>query len=206
MADTDHGYERGWCRYGFDTLDFEPLAIHSGAGELDFTVAFNRGPGKPQICFMIIPPETPQPAVGLHIHRDEPSGEDLEEWYVIIDGTGVMRFSNGDSVSFRPGDLLGVYPGTGHSVVATGDEPVRLLVITPKMWTLEAPRSPTTPPETFEPRIRVLTTDEPLNPITAECSVCGARWERSADDQAANGLPVWAVEHECTEQFVPVHA
>ena len=125
MADTDHGYERGWCRYGFDTLDFEPLAIHSGAGELDFTVAFNRGPGKPQICFMVIPPETPQPAVGLHIHRDEPSGEDLEEWYVIIEGTGVMRFTNGDSVSFRAGDLLGVYPGTGHSVVATGDEAVR---------------------------------------------------------------------------------
>ena len=138
--------------------------------------------------------------------RIEPSSEDLEEWYVIIEGTGVMRFSNGDSVSFRPGDRLAVYPGTGHSVVATGDEPVRLLVITPKMWTLEDPRSPTTPPERFEPRIRVLTTDEPLNPITAECSVCGARWERPADDQAANGLPVWAVEHECTEQFVPVHA
>lgn len=206
MTDTDHGYGRGWVRYGFDTLDLKPFNIHSGAADLDFTVAFNRGPMEPQLCFMIIPPGTPQPAVGLHIHRDGPSRDDLEEWYVIIEGTGVMRFTNGDSVAFRSGDVLGVYPGTGHSVVAAGDGPVRLLVITPKMWTLDDPMSPTTPPETFAPRIRVLTTNEPLNPITAECSVCGARWEQPADDPASEGLPAWAAEHECTEQFVPLNA
>jgi hypothetical protein len=61
------------------------------------------------------------------------------------------------------------------------------------------------PPEKFEPRIRVLTTDETKNPITAECSDCGATWERPETDRGANTIADWSIEHKCTKPFAPLH-
>ena len=206
MADPDHGYERGWHRYGFESMDFIDRTVHGGSADISFSLAFNRGPGRPHISLGVVyPGDADKPAIGMHIHRDGPSGEDLEEWYVIVSGRGVMNFSNGDSVSFVPGDLLATYPGTGHSIVATGDEPVRLVSITPKMFTLPPERHVDAWPETFEPRMRVLTTDETKNPLTVEFSDFGAKWRRPDDDRGANTLAVWSVEHECTKQFAPRH-
>jgi mannose-6-phosphate isomerase-like protein (cupin superfamily) len=204
MAEREHGYERGWYRYGFDTMPFIERTIHGGGADIDISLAFNRGVGKPHIAFGIIYPGRGEtPAIGMHIHRDEPSGEDLEEWYVIIDGTGIQRFSNGDSVEFGPGDLIACYPGTGHSLEATGDKPVRIVSITPKMFTSRSPVLDPEP-ERFEPRIHVRTTDETKNPITAECSDCGAMWERPENDRGANTIATWSVEHECTRPFTPL--
>jgi len=205
MAEREQGYDRGWCRYGFDTMEFGERTIHGGGADIGISLAFNRGAGKAHVAYGIVyPGHGEAPPIGMHIHRDDPTGEDLEEWYVIIDGTGIQRFTNGDSVEFGPGDLIAVYPGTGHSLEVTGDKPVRLVSITPKMYTTPAPASDT-PPERFEPRIRVLTTDETKNPLTAECSECGAAWERPADDRGANTIATWSVEHECTAPFTPVH-
>jgi hypothetical protein len=139
----------------------------------------------------------------MHVHRDDPSGKDVEEWYIIIEGAGTMRFTNGDSVEVGPGDLIATYPGTGHSLEATGDKPVKLLAIAPEMFTTGLP--PDEWPETWEPRIRVLATTEDKNPTSAECVDCGALWERPEDDFGSNTLPVWAVEHGCRKRVTPVH-
>jgi quercetin dioxygenase-like cupin family protein len=206
MAEPDHGYERGWHRYGFESMEFIERTVHGGAADISVSLAFNRGPGKPHIALGIVYPGAEGPSIGMHIHRDDPTGEDLEEWYVIVSGRGIMNFSNGDSVAFVPGDLLATYPGTGHSIEATGDEPVRLVSITPKMFTLPPGRHVDDCPERFEPRVRVLTTDETKNPLTAECADCGATWERPRDDRGAGTLPVWSVEHPCSKPFAAIHA
>jgi uncharacterized cupin superfamily protein len=196
---SEHGYDRGWFRYGFDTMPFTERSVHGGGADIGFSLAFNRGVGKPHIAFGIVYPGSAEPPIGMHIHRDDPSGEDLEEWYIIVDGTGIQRFTNGDSVAVGPGDLIACYPGTGHSLEVTGEDPIRLISITPRMFTNRTPAIEG--PEGVEPRIRVLETDETKNPLRAECAECGATWERPDDDRGANTIADWSVEHDCTAQF-----
>jgi mannose-6-phosphate isomerase-like protein (cupin superfamily) len=196
MASGDPCYERGWQRFGFDTLAFARARVHGGSAEADLSIAFERGVGKPLVAYAVIPPGTHGPAFGMHVHRNEAAGRDAEEWHVIISGTGIERFTNGDSVAFGPGDLIAVYPGTGHSVEVTGEEPVRMLGILPEMFEIADPDHEPWP-DLWQPRIRVLTTTPNLNPLTAECTGCGAVWERPEDDPASGTLPAWAAEHAC---------
>jgi mannose-6-phosphate isomerase-like protein (cupin superfamily) len=207
MAEREHGYERGWFRYGFDHMVFnKDRPIHSGAAVSDTAGAFSRGVGNPQCTFAISYPGSETPPVGMHIHRDVLTGEEVEEWYVIIDGTGVMRFTNGDSVAFGPGDLVATYPGTGHSLEVTGDQPVRFMAITPKLFTRPGEGPTRDPwPESFDTRIRILTTNEMNNPLTAECTDCGATWERPEGDEGAHTLAPWAAEHTCSSSHAALH-
>ena len=130
----------------------------------------------------------------MHIHRSAELGKDVEEWYIIIEGTGVQRFTNGDSVYFGPGDLIAVYPGTGHSLEVTGDQPVKMIGILPEVYTTVNPDAPSWP-ETWNPRVRALSRSETLNPTTAECSDCGQVWERPEPDSGSNTLAPWADDH-----------
>jgi oxalate decarboxylase/phosphoglucose isomerase-like protein (cupin superfamily) len=138
------------------------------------------------------------------MHREDSNSEDAEQWYLIVDGHGVMRFTNGDSVEFEPGDLLVCYPATGHSLQATGDRPARMIAITPSFFG-DSGRVIDVLPEKFEPRICVTSIDETKNPLTAACSVCSAKWERPESDRGANTLPTWSIEHACTQPFNPIH-
>ena len=205
MAEREHGYDRGWYRYGFDHMEFLKRSVHGGGAEIDVSLAFSRGIGKPHCAFAIAYPGAATPAVGMHVHHDDVTGEDVEEWYIILEGSGIMRFTNGDSVRFGPGDLLATYPGTGHSLEVTGDEPVKFILIAPNLFRMGSGRTVDEWPERFDPRIRVLTNDETKNALTAECRDCGARWERPADDRGANSLPTWATEHPCSVPHVPLH-
>jgi mannose-6-phosphate isomerase-like protein (cupin superfamily) len=206
MAQREHGYDRGWCRYSFDTEEFADRAIHGGGTEIGVVNFINRGYREAHISYGVIYPERRQewPAIGLHVHRDNPTGEDSEEWYIIVEGTGIQRFTNGDSVEFVPGDVIACYPGTGHSIEATGDQPVRFVSVTPKMFRWREPRPFDPWPEKFEPRIRVLTATDAGNALTAECADCGSTWERSEHDFGSNLLADWAVEHECTKPHTPL--
>jgi mannose-6-phosphate isomerase-like protein (cupin superfamily) len=191
----DHGDKHGWNRYGFDNLAFTRRRIHGSDDEIGVRLAFNRGVGGAHVSFGVIPPHTGAPGIGMHIHRDVPTDTDVEEWYIIIDGEGVMTFSNGDTVHAGPGDMLVVHPGTGHSFQTVGDVPVRLISITPTMYTSD---SPVDEPVEFKPRIQVTDVDASMNPNEARCADCDAVWERPPDDRGSNTLPVWAREHECT--------
>jgi mannose-6-phosphate isomerase-like protein (cupin superfamily) len=203
MSGRDLGFDRGWYRFGFETMDFHPMKVHGGTVDVDVALAFDRGAGKPFVAFCVIPPGGETPALGLHTHLDEPSGKEIEEWYLIVDGTGIQRFTNGDSVEFGPGDMIATYSGTGHSLQVTGDRPVKLVAIAPAMFTTGLP--PDEWPETWEPRIRVLAESPGKNPLSAECADCGAAWQQPEDDPASNTLSTWAVEHDCTSPAAPVH-
>lgn len=194
---ADHDYERGWHRYGFDNLDFRQAAIHGSRIPIGVQEAFDRGPGQAHVSFGVIPPSADADSIGMHVHRDLPSATDVEEWYIIIDGTGEMTFSNGDTVEVGPGDLVATYPGTGHAFRATGDQPVRLVSITPVMYTSHRPGEPL--PAAFRPQIEVEEVDpRSMNPLRARCTVCDWVWERPANDTSAASLPEWAREHRCT--------
>jgi mannose-6-phosphate isomerase-like protein (cupin superfamily) len=193
-APIDHHYERGWRRYGFDNVPFTNRAIHGSSIPIAVRNIFNRGTGKAHISFGILEP-TEDAAIGMHIHRDVPTNTDVEEWYVIVEGEGEMTFTNGDIERCGPGDLVAIYPGTGHSFRATGQKPLRLISITPEMYTT---RNPVTPfPDAFAPAIVVGEVDEAMNPFDATCSRCGATWHRPTGDRSASSLAKWARTHAC---------
>ncbi len=192
----DHQYERGWQRYGFDNQPFHDAAIHGSSSPISVYLSFNRGVGKPHISFATIPSDTSGEAIGMHMHRDTPTGKDSEEWYIIIDGIGEMTFSNGDVVRGQQGDLIAIYPGTGHSFRAI-EGPCRLISITPEMFTyapeVDVKLDPY--PDEFHPQIRVGDVDSEMCPLSASCTVCGSEWHRPDDDQEAATLAVWAGQH-----------
>jgi mannose-6-phosphate isomerase-like protein (cupin superfamily) len=204
MAQSGPRYERGWQRFGFGTMDFVPQRVHEGGNDIMASVGFDRGAGMPFVAHVVVEPGGESPALGLHVHRSAELGRDVEEWYVIIEGTGIQWFSNGDSVEFGPGDLIAVYPGTAHSLEVTGDQPVKMLGIMPECYMTVAPDHPVWP-ETWEPRIKILTTSPELNPTSAECTDCGATWERPEGDRGSNTLPAWAGDHGCTGTATTVH-
>jgi mannose-6-phosphate isomerase-like protein (cupin superfamily) len=160
-------------------------------------VPFNRGAGQPQTFLAIVPPGAGTHPIPMHVHRDLPTNTDLEEWWVIIDGQGEMTFSNGDTVTLTPGDVIATFPGTGHSFRVTGETPVRLVAFLPKMFTTEteADRAPTA---TFAPTIIVEEVDKSaLNPTVARCARCDGRWNRLDEGGPPPNLPNWAREHAC---------
>ncbi|MDR1294466.1 MAG: cupin domain-containing protein [Bifidobacteriaceae bacterium] len=192
-----HQFDRGWQRYGFDNQEFRDAAIHGASWPISLTLAFNRGLWQPHISFSTITPGSPGQAIGMHVHRDVPTGKDVEEWYIIIDGRGEMTFSNGDVVEGGPGDMIAIWPETGHSFRAIGDKPLRMISITPKMFSYPNPEGAHDDPwpDEFHPQIKVLDVDEQVVAVNAVCATCGARWERPADDKEAASLPVWARQH-----------
>lgn len=187
----DHTYEAGWHRYGFDNMEFVERAIHGADVPITLKLAINRGLFKPHISFAVIEPTETEQTIGMHIHRDLPTNIDVEEWYIIIDGKAVMTFSNGDTVDVGKGDMIATYPGTGHSFRAV--ETVHLISITPQMFTSRSPAEAA--PEKFSPRIYVSDVNDSMNALRAECTVCGAVWNRPDDDKGSNTLPVWARHH-----------
>ena len=195
VAAVDHGYERGWTRYGFDNLPFTERAIHGSSVPIGVHRVFHRGTGKAHTSFGIIHPSSQAEAIGMHVHRDLPTGTDVEEWYIIIDGRGVMTFSTGETVDVGAGDLVMVHPGTGHSFRAVGDAPVRLISITPEMYSTDSPVDDY--PAAFRPPVEIVTVDPAtMNPLSARCRDCGAIWKRPAGDRPSATLAVWARDHE----------
>ncbi len=132
----------------------------------------------------------------MHMHRDIPTGEDSEEWYIIIDGEAEMTISNGDVVQCKSGDMVAIYPRTGHSFRAVNG-PCRIISITPEMFNyMGEPAKTDEFPEKFSPIIEVTEVDpSSMCALKAVCTVCGAEWERPEDDISASSLPVWAREH-----------
>ena len=193
MSRIDHEYARGWQRYGFDNQTLAERTVHGASTPIPMIIALSRGRWQPQVSFAVVPPDTDGQAIGMHVHRDDPTGEDVEEFYIFIEGRGEMTFSNGDVVEVGPGDLVTTYPGTGHSFRALGG-PVKLIVVTPRMFLSTTPADDY--PEEFAPRIRALEVDDVKVVVRAVCTDCGAEWERPSDDLAATGLAVWAREHE----------
>ncbi|MDR1028331.1 MAG: cupin domain-containing protein [Clostridiales Family XIII bacterium] len=197
MKKTDHCYERGWRRYGFDNLTFKDKTLHGSDEPVSVSNAVNRGLNEAHISFAVIRP-TDREAIGMHIHRDVPTDDDREEWYVIIDGEAEQTFSNGDVVRCHAGDLIDIYPGTGHSIRAVNG-PCRIISITPKMFDY-GHAAPDEYPKRFDPKIRIEEVDDVCCVVRAVCTECGAEWRRPEGAGGATALSAWAREHRHGEQ------
>ena len=195
----EHQYQRGWQRYNFDLLPLEEHQAHGAANSICGALAFHRGLNKPHVTFSIIPPDTGGLGIGLHIHRNPVTGKDAEVWYIILEGHGIMTFTNGDEIACSAGDLIVTYPGTGHAFRAV-DESVKVIAICPEMYTPPEHEEELPFPERFTPQIQILDCDRGTMCVRhAVCTQCGAEWTRPIDDPEAATLPPWARAHRHEE-------
>lgn len=192
----DQGYERGWRRYSFSETPMAAVKAHGADLVISAAGVINRGVRGLQVSILELPADPSADAIGLHVHRDVPTGREVEEFYIVISGRCRMSFTNGDETDLGPGDVAVTYPGTGHSVRVLGCEPVRAVVMLPEGF-----RTARTPPVTaahsseFSPQIAVLEADPAqMTPLRARCGECAALW--SLED-AGVGLPEWARGHIC---------
>lgn len=195
----NQGYERGWRRYTFDEVAVNPAHAHGADVEIRAGAAFNRGPGDLHVSFVEIPARHTGDAIGLHIHRDVPTGSDVEEWYIVVEGECVMSFTTGEEVRLGPGDLVTTYPGTGHALRVLGDQPVRIIAVVPHAFRTDRPAALyDTLPDEFRPQIRVLACD-PVSMVPQEacCVICGSLWSTDQQDSRSRTLPEWARSHAC---------
>ena len=64
----------------------------------------------------------PGSAIGYHVHDGE------SETYYILSGRGIFN-DNGTVVEVGPGDVTFTGDGEGHSIEATGDEPIEMTAL-----------------------------------------------------------------------------
>lgn len=60
--------------------------------------------------------------IGYHVHDGE------SETYYILSGRGIFN-DNGTVVEVGPGDVTFTGDGEGHSIEATGDEPIEMIAL-----------------------------------------------------------------------------
>ena len=203
----DQDYERGWRRYSFEAAAMRRVNAHGSDVAIGAAAAFNRGPGALQMSLLELPPHADGDAIGLHIHRDFPTGRDVEEIYIVISGDCVMSFSNGDEVTLGSGDVVTTYPGTGHALRVVGERPVRVVVVVPHAFRSDRPLSAVDSfPEHFNPRIEVLTCHPTrMTPLEARCSECGQTWAADLHDEPSTGLREWVSRHRCVASGTAAH-
>jgi len=196
-VEMDQGYERGWRRYSFGETPMTAVNAHGADIVISAGGVINRGPGQLQMSVLELPADSSADAVGLHVHRDVPTGREVEEFYIVISGRCRMSFTNGDETELGPGDVAVTYPGTGHSVRVIGPDPVRLVVMLPESFrTARTPPVADAHPSEFSPQIAVLDADPArMTPLRARCSECGTLWSQKDADAA---LPEWAKVHACS--------
>jgi mannose-6-phosphate isomerase-like protein (cupin superfamily) len=192
-------HAQGWTKFSFDETQFRERRVHGSSVPIRVRALFNRGRGLPFVSAGIIPPTIAEPGIGLHVHRDLDRAADVEEWYIVLAGRGVMRFSNGDSVQVGAGDFITTYAGTGHSLQAVGDDQIRMISITPEMF-MDAQVTEVLPARPA-PAIDVTAVDTAtMGPLSARCSRCGLTWQRPAGSADSNPLADWAQAHGCTPE------
>ena len=106
----------------------QPLEqCHDGRGALDWTCILNgeelQGRGVNFIHDDVLPPGV---SIGPHRHTGD------EEYYYIISGRGLMTL-NQERIEVAAGDITAVFPGGLHGLENTGDQDLRLIVISIKI-------------------------------------------------------------------------
>jgi mannose-6-phosphate isomerase-like protein (cupin superfamily) len=198
----DQGHELGWRQYSFEEMQMRDIISHGGDIQVHAATPIKRGPGELHISLVELPPHAEGYAIGLHVHRDLPTGKDVEEIFAILEGHGIMTFTNGDTVALSPGDVVTTYPGTGHALRVTGDIRMRLVAVLPHDYRTAASSVPASRfPDRFSPRIQVTSChSRTMAPLEALCNSCSATWKADSGDEGAINLPQWATAHPCIEQ------
>ena len=107
-------------RFGDHALTDE--RAHDGDGYLRTARVIERAPGE-LVTFLDLTEIPPGVSVGRHTH-----GPDDEELYVVVDGTGVVEL-DGREHEVGPGDVVVNAPGGTHALRATGERPLRMVVV-----------------------------------------------------------------------------
>lgn len=98
-------------RGGPGACDVTPMAAPSGGApaqkHLRLLSEFSIAPGS---------------GIGEHDHRDE------TEYYLILEGEALVN-DDGKEVMVGPGDVVVTSGGARHSIVATGDKPMRMIAV-----------------------------------------------------------------------------
>ena len=102
----------------------QPLEnCHDGKGALDWIVVLDGDDLKERgLNFVhddILPPGA---SIGDHRHTGD------EEYYYIVSGKGIMTLDQ-DRIEVAGGDITAVYPGGVHGLENTGNEDLRIIVI-----------------------------------------------------------------------------
>jgi mannose-6-phosphate isomerase-like protein (cupin superfamily) len=106
----------------FADVDLVDVVAHDGAGALATARVLERPPGE-FVTFLDLTVIPPGASVGTHAH-----GSDDEEIYVVIDGTGTVEL-DGQVTEVGAGDVIINPPGGTHGLVATGQVPLRMVVV-----------------------------------------------------------------------------
>ncbi len=106
----------------FEDVDLVDVVAHDGAGALATARVLERLPGE-LVTFVDLTVIPPGVSVGTHTH-----GPDDEEIYVVIDGTGTVEL-DGRVTEVGSGDVIINPPGGTHGLVATGQVPLRMVVV-----------------------------------------------------------------------------
>jgi mannose-6-phosphate isomerase-like protein (cupin superfamily) len=117
----EHRFDMYWKEN--DSTDVTTYNIHGGDGEIQ-THGFFEAVSKIPIDFQVWELD-PGVSEGNHVHEGDDA---MEEIYYFISGTGVMSVGV-EEVPFRAGDAMLVPPGVDHGFRNTGDEPLRLTII-----------------------------------------------------------------------------
>jgi uncharacterized cupin superfamily protein len=102
----------------------QPLEnCHDGKGALDWIVVLDGDDLKERgLNFVhddILPPGV---SIGNHRHTGD------EEYYYIVSGKGIMTLDQ-ERIEVNGGDITAVYPGGVHGLENTGNEDLRIIVI-----------------------------------------------------------------------------
>lgn len=106
----------------FEDMDLVDVVAHDGAGTLATARVLERLPGE-FVTFLDLTVIPPGASVGTHTH-----GPDDEEVYVVIDGTATVEL-DGRVTEVGAGDVIINPPGGTHGLVATGQVPLRMVVV-----------------------------------------------------------------------------
>lgn len=122
QAPVPPGATGRFSRCNLDELPLELVQAHGGEGRIGF---YRVAPAEALagacnfIDLAVLPPGA---SIGPHRHR-----EDEEEFYLVLEGTGLMR-RNGEEFPVRTGDLVRNPPGGEHTLRNTGGQPLRIFV------------------------------------------------------------------------------
>ena len=114
-------------RCNLDELSLEAIRAHGGEGLIGFRRIAQPTSLRGQCNFIDVAELPPGVSIGRHTHAD-----DEEEFYLVLSGAGHM-WRDGEDFPVKTGDLIRNRPGGSHSLVNTGERPLRIFVFEVKV-------------------------------------------------------------------------
>ena len=109
-------------KVNINQLDTKNICAHHGKGEILFARLADRDSVNGAINFIDVAELPPGVSIGRHTHK-----KTEEEYYLIIEGTGLMH-RNGVDFVVKTGDLIRNPPGGTHQLQNTSQSILKIFV------------------------------------------------------------------------------